>query len=66
MITARKQSLGQGIVFTHVCSQGGLPTRGSAYREGSAYRGVYIQGGREVGQNPPPELEKRAARILLE
>ena len=80
LFTARKRSLGQGIVLTRVCdllcSQWG---RGSAYRGGlpTEWRGlptgegVHLQRGlpREGGgwaETPPSEPEKWAVRILLE
>ena len=53
--------------------RGALPPGGSPFR-GSASRGVCLQGGHIQGEclphgvwaDPPPELEKRAGRILLE
>ena len=59
-ITARKRSLGQGNVFTRMSHsvQRGLPPGGSA-----SGGGVLPPGG---WADPPPELEKRVVRILLE
>ena len=67
--TTPKWSLGQGNIFTCVCHSvqmgSGFPaciTGHMASIGGSAFRGVCLQGVRQ----PPPKLEKRAVRILLE
>ena len=59
IITVRKRSLGQGNVFTPVCLfTGGLPLGGGLHMVGATWGAC--MGGR------PPELGKRAIRILLE
>ena len=73
MITARKRSLRQGNVFTHVCHSAHMGRRG-LHPGGSASKGeVCIQG--ELGRPPFQDtwdsvlwdtVNKRAVRILLE
>ena len=82
MFTARQQSLGQGNAFTPVCHSvhgvgGGFQAcitghmtsiQGRSASRWVCKEGVCLQGGlgRHPSLFPPPELRKRAVRILLE
>ena len=73
-VTVRKQSLGQGNIFTSVCHsfcpRGSLPPGESASGGGSDSSGGLHKGG-GIGQTPlsrvlQDTVNKRAVRILLE